>query len=303
MHTKGIAKEVLRERLLHLITSRSAGRHKVAIMKQRRGRKQISEVLPLTSPTLHHHISAETREKVDIAEYCDAHEGDPALEVRILFVYCVKLLKWKQDFLPRLLDHLLARLLNLEYDGDEHEFTDEERANVIIVNDRMYRHHVARVNYTTYDNRRAQDTINPRTRPDIMMLSSEDGEDGHPYWYARVLEIFHASVLHVGPQSKSSQPQRMEFMLVRWFGRDTNKPGGWKARRLHRIGFVSAGSTPFGFVDPAIIIRAVHLIPAFAHLETPDLLGQSKVARPWAANIEEHVDWRYYYVNMSVSFS
>ena len=161
----------------------------------------------------------------------------------------------------------------------------------------MYRHRVVRVNYTTYDNRRAQDTINPRTRPDIMLLSSEeeDEEGRHPYWYARVLDVFHARVLHVGKDSKSSEPQRMEFMLVRWFGRDTTRPGGWGARRLHRIGFVDAESNPFGFVDPARILRAVHLIPAFAHLETTDLLGPSKVARRWS---DDNDDWRYYYVNM-----
>jgi len=130
------------------------------------------------------------------------------------------------------------------------------------------------------------------------MLSSEDGEDGHPYWYARVLEIFHASVLHVGPQSKSLQPQQMEFMLVRWFGRDMTKLGGWKSQRLHRIGFISADSTPFGFMDPTRIVRAVHLIPAFAHLETTDLLGPSQIARPYVVDGEDHSDWCYYYVAM-----
>ena len=161
----------------------------------------------------------------------------------------------------------------------------------------MYRHRVVRVNYTTYDNRREQDTINSRTRPDIMVLSSEDGEDGHPYWYARVLDIFHARVLHTGKDSKSSESHRMEFIFVRWFGRDTSRPGGWAAHRLHRIGFIAndAESNGFGFVNPAHILRAVHLIPAFAHLETTDLLEPSKVARPWS---DDDDDWRYYYVNM-----
>ena len=129
-----------------------------------------------------------------------------------------------------------------------------------------------------------------------MMLSNEDGEEGHPYWYARVLDLFHASVLHVGKDSKSSEVQRMEFLFVRWFGRDTSRPGGWQAHRLHRIGFVDVESNPFGFVDPAHILRAVHLIPAFAHLETTDFLGPSKVARRWSDDNES--DWCYYYVNM-----
>jgi hypothetical protein len=129
-----------------------------------------------------------------------------------------------------------------------------------------------------------------------MMVSNEDGEEGHPYWYARVLDIFHARVLHVGKDSKSSEPQQMEFLLMRWFGCDTSRPVGWEARRLHRIGFVDAESNPFGFIDPARILRAVHLIPAFAHLETTDLLGPSKVARRWCDSDDD--DWRYYYVNM-----
>jgi hypothetical protein len=46
-----------------------------------RGRKRVLEVLPPTSPTVHHHISTETREKVDIAQYLDDNEDDPAVEV------------------------------------------------------------------------------------------------------------------------------------------------------------------------------------------------------------------------------
>ena len=187
-------------------------------------------------------------------------------------------------------------MLGLEYDGDEYNFTDSERDTVIIEKDRLYRHRVVRVNYTTYDNRRAQDTINPRTQPDIMILSSEDG---HPYWYARILDIFHARVLHVGKDSKSSEPQRMEFLLVRWFGLDKTRPGGWEAHRLHCIGFINSESDTeaFGFLDPAYILRVVHLIPAFAHLETTELLGPSKVARRWNPGPDDD-DWRYFYVNM-----
>ena len=59
-----------------------------------------------------------------------------------------------------------------------------------------------RVNYTTYDMRRDQDTINPRTHADVMVLNPGDEEsedERHPYWYARVCGIFHANVLYLGP--------------------------------------------------------------------------------------------------------
>ncbi|KAE9387587.1 hypothetical protein BT96DRAFT_837432 [Gymnopus androsaceus JB14] len=49
----------------------------------------------------------------------------------------------------------------------------------------MYKHKVLRVNYTTYDMRRAQDS-NPiqRTHPHVMVLSDDDD---HPYCYACIL--------------------------------------------------------------------------------------------------------------------
>jgi hypothetical protein len=46
----------------------------------------------------------------------------------------------------------------------------------------------------------------------------------HPFWYARVLGIYHANVFF-GPNF-SSQPERMEFFFVRWFGRDPDWQGG-----------------------------------------------------------------------------
>jgi hypothetical protein len=48
---------------------------------KRKGRKLVEETLLPTDPALHHHISTETRNKVDIADFLDANEGDPALTV------------------------------------------------------------------------------------------------------------------------------------------------------------------------------------------------------------------------------
>ena len=44
--------------------------------------------------------------------------------------------------MPHLKDHLLARLSGQPYDGDEHAFTDTERASIQFVNNRFYRHKV-----------------------------------------------------------------------------------------------------------------------------------------------------------------
>ena len=126
----------------------------------------------------------------------------------------------------------MSRLLDYKYDGDEVDFTPAERRNVLITNNTLSRHKVLRVNYTTYDLRRAQDSLNPRIpgHGDVMVLSpenEEENEDPHPYWYARILGIYHANVRYVGPnRTISREPQHMEFLFVRWFGRDpTPRPG------------------------------------------------------------------------------
>ena len=99
-----------------------------------------------------------------------------------------------------------------------------------------------------------------------------------------------------GPKS-TPYKQRVDFLWVRWFGRDVSFNAGWKARRLHRIGFLKASQCDaFGFLDPSLIIRGAHIIPAFAHGQTDDLLHPPlSVAR---MPLNENCDWRYYYINM-----
>ena len=133
-----------------------------------------------------------------------------------------------------------------------------------------------------------------------MLLSHEemsDNGDAHPYWYARVIGIFHVDVLHTGPYSKSPYKQRIDFLWVRWFGRDMTFKAGWQARRLHRVGFLDAKEPgAFGFLDPALVIRGVHLIPAFSQGRTNELLNppQSVARMP----LSETSDWQFHYVNM-----
>ena len=179
-------------------------------------------------------------------------------------------------------------------DDERDEFTIHDRMSLKLVNDRIYRHKVLRVNYTTYNIRRDQDSLNPRTHSDIMVLS---GDDTQPYWYARIIGIFHAMVLQTAGQSKSREPKKMEFLFVRWFGVDNDEIGGWRTKKLHQIGFVEGDSDQaFGFVDLADIIRGVHLIPRFSLGRTKELLDPS-FARSAAENDE---DWVRYYVNMYV---
>jgi len=202
-----------------------------------------------------------------------------------------------QNFIRKLKNHLLSRLLDQEFDGDEFEFTDEDRSTVRIVGDHIYSTKVLRVNYTSYDMRRDQDSMNPRTHCDVMVLSRETGPQAHPYWYARVLGVFHARVVHSGPQAKNRSIQHMEFLWVRWFGIEPNYRWGFTAARLPMIGFIpDIDDAAFGFLDPSLIIRGCHLVPTFANGRTSQLLQTSAptAGRP----IDENDDWMNYYVMM-----
>jgi hypothetical protein len=187
----------------------------------------------------------------------------------------------------------LSRIQGIVSIGEEPVYQVEELNDIVFQHNRMFEHATAAFNYTTYDLRRDQDTINTNgQRCDIMVSSNEDiGDDGeapHPYWYARVLGVFHAKVFH----PRSRLPERMEVLWVRWFGRDPEWNSGPKHLRLDRVGFVPEGDPDaFGFVDPAQVIRACHLIPAFSRGMTTSLLG------PSSARDSARGDWTNYYVS------
>jgi hypothetical protein len=59
------------------------------------------------------------------------------------------------------------------YTREELEFTDEEQSQIIIANNKLHEHSVLQINFTTYDLWQEQDSLNPRTHADIMVLSHE----------------------------------------------------------------------------------------------------------------------------------
>ncbi|KAG2336702.1 hypothetical protein BDR05DRAFT_896368 [Suillus weaverae] len=304
-YVSGIVKQQRRERILFRMRTRipedkSKKKKKTAALHNRevQTRRHIatdatempflrfedSERLPHTDPRVHYHISNGARHFLSISQWLRKNDGDPAFT----------------EFLPRLKDHILARLLGHDYDGDEVSFSSAQRSQLMLVNDRIYRHKVIRINYTTYDLRREQDSLNSRTHADIMVLSHEDDEaNGHPYWYARIIGVFHALVSYRDPAANSSSydPVQVDFAWVRWFGRDLTHRSGWEVKRLHRLGFIpSEDPGAFGFIDPKHIIRGIHLIPAFAHGHTSEYMSPS-IARHPSDNDE---DWTYFYLNIFV---
>lgn len=193
--------------------------------------------------------------------------------------------------------HILGLLTGRPYTGDEDQFTEDEMRTVSIIGNRIYQHKVLRINYTTYNVRRAQDSLNPRTHADFMVLAHEDDDDktAHPYWYGRIVGIFHAYIRHTGTASITFDAQQVNFLWVRWYRRDLSYHSGFRAKRLHRLGFIdSTDDGAFGFLDPNEIIRAVHLIPAFTHGKTTEFLGPSIARQPK----ENDEDWQLFYINM-----
>ena len=157
-----------------------------------------------------------------------------------------------------------------------------------------------RVNYTTYDVRRGQDSLSSRKRSDIMMLARESDESSdvtplHPFEYARIIGIFHVDIVHQAPGEYMPTTTSIEIVWVRRFSIDTTFSAGFKKKRLHRLKFLSSSDPDaFGFIHPDEIIRGAHLIPAFHYGGTKEYLSGISLAR----NEDETDDYRYFYVNM-----
>ena len=124
----------------------------------------------------------------------------------------------------------------------------------------------------------------------------ERGSSIHPFLYGRVIGIYHTNLVYVGPRMKGYKPMRFDFLHVRWFQLEELHGGslksGYSSSRLDCLSFPPvAHKDSFGFVDPKIVLRICHLIPAFSSGKLhPDGVGISAMSK-------DSKDWEYYYVN------
>jgi hypothetical protein len=210
-----------------------------------------------------------------------------------------------QGFLPKLRDHVLGRLLERPCQGDTYgDFSDAERNMVHILGNKLFEVSTFTVNYTSYDIRRDYDLVNPRSHPDIMVVSPDsEMNNTSPFWYARVLKIFHADVWTSHPDVCDHSTHSMNILWVRWFGSEPGYNWGFGRARLPKIGFVEWNDPfAFTFLDPAHVVRGCHLIPAFAEGRTSTLLPEGKsAARVLVA--EEIDDWLNFYVSVCVTMT
>jgi len=244
------------------------------------------------SPKRHHLISERSRGRLKLYQWAlGENTNDPALKVRVLVNFLHvrhTLLTFRQDFIPNLKNHLLARILHCQYDQEPPTFTDRECNEVYIVGKCLEQRFTMTVYYTTYDLRRRADKINMRGRPYVMGLARDD--PSHPYVYARVLGIYRVKVLH----PTMAAPTSMDVLWVHWLQIDHTHRAGWKAKRLYRVQFApSPEEGAFGFLDPDDVIRGTHLIPCFNNglIVDPPATSVSK----W--DYAPKANWQYYYIN------
>ena len=132
-----------------------------------------------------------------------------------------------------------------------------------------------------------------------MVLSREvkSNPAAHLFWYGAVIGIFHAEVQHSGAHSRDLTWKSMDFLWVRWLGVVPGCSFSSKQAKLPQVGFVEdLDDFAFSFLDPALMIRGCHLIPAFAEGKTAKLLSTRGPTE--ARSTSETDDWTNYYVNM-----
>jgi hypothetical protein len=112
-------------------------------------------------------------------------------------------------------------------------------------------------------------------------------------------DVFHALVSSSHTSVVEKSLHRMDFLWVRWF---RVEPGQYRYgihhARLPKIGFVeSTDPYAFTFLDPAQVIRGVHIIPAYLEGRTSGLLPAAKSVAH-SLHLEDEDDWVNFYVNM-----
>ncbi|EJD08235.1 uncharacterized protein FOMMEDRAFT_72012, partial [Fomitiporia mediterranea MF3/22] len=112
------------------------------------------------------------------------------------------------DFLSNLFTHLLSWILSRNKDNT---FILDEINSLHIQNNRLYKHRVIHVNYTTYNVRRVQDSLNPCLYADIMVYL-DDQYFNYLFIFVQIVSIFHVNVAYFRPRLSSLHYKRIDFV-------------------------------------------------------------------------------------------
>ncbi|TEB22930.1 hypothetical protein FA13DRAFT_1590392, partial [Coprinellus micaceus] len=202
-----------------------------------------------------------------------------------------------RNFIPKLKAHIFPRIVGRLGYRDTKQFSEDDWLNVTFIDHRLYAHQLLYVNYTTYDVRRSQDIIHINTSHcNILLLDEEFSKDPlccsiHPYGYAKALGVYHANVSYIGVLPDGTQDltsHRIDFVWVHnydFLEADTDFT-------LDRVSFQPLSSDDaLGFVDPADILRGVHLIPQFSLKQLEPKPHKSKCFP------SQEILWNAYYIN------
>ncbi|KAF8834540.1 hypothetical protein BDN67DRAFT_914775 [Paxillus ammoniavirescens] len=235
----------------------------------------------LNRPDVHHIIGQSQNFPINILSFQTQNSDDPTVK----------------NFIPKLKAHLLPHMKILHSDTQDCLLTHNEDhilkadlGQVVLKGEWIYWHNLFRINYTTYDVCRAQDSVNPLTdHHNIVLLSPEPSI--HPFCYARVLGIYHADVIYI---LTTNQGKSKYVLWVRWF-EVLDCPAGWEHATLDSVKFSPmAEADAFSFVDPQNVLRCCHIISAFADGQVhPNGIALSQ-------NTRDATDWKQYYINRFV---
>ncbi|KAG2110219.1 uncharacterized protein F5147DRAFT_772486 [Suillus discolor] len=161
----------------HTPKRRYAVKHDYAVSTNGSGNGPCVEYNEAASdPHLHHHISQSEKVYDELGHYLRNNARDPAIK----------------DFLPclktHILDHLDAGTPGSPAKDPTH--ADNHHNSILFKHNRIYHHNLTQFNFTSYDVRRSQDVINPKTPHCNIMLLQHDPDDDNldgNYCYAKVL--------------------------------------------------------------------------------------------------------------------
>ncbi|KAI3998284.1 hypothetical protein EV715DRAFT_185402, partial [Schizophyllum commune] len=102
----------------------------------------------------------------------------------------------------------------------------------------------------------------------------------HPYWYGRLLGLLHASVYDIAKRAvERSTLAKLQFAYVRWC-RLERIPWGFATKRHPRVRFLDGEcAEACAFIDSKGIVRATHIVPAFAYRRSDGYLPGETNAR------------------------
>ncbi|TEB38585.1 hypothetical protein FA13DRAFT_1784905 [Coprinellus micaceus] len=245
---------------------------------------------------------------LDDVEYTVGGDQNTPLELNLAFSVGLGSGRhdWRAEFITKLKQHLLPRIIKaLGFNPDT--LDSSQWPSVNLKDNRLYGHQLMRISSPAYDPpRRNEDIIHINSPQRNFMLKNhlytpQSSSIEHPYLYGQALGIFHANVSYVGILPNGTRcyaSHRIDLVWVRWYS-------------LHQFGKefdldivqpcpLRERST-LGFIDPATVLRAVHLVPQFSAGELDESDEWGRLLPSWLPSPRRSESiWKYYYINKYV---